>query len=51
MRKIKRLKALIELALLNKQILLQLIREQEHTIQRQSLTIKSLNQQINRGEK
>ncbi len=51
MRRLKKLKALIELSLLNKQILLRLIREQEHTIQLQRLTIKSLNQQINRGEK
>lgn len=49
MRKLKRLKELFKLSLLEKQNLLQLIREQERMIQRQDLTIKSLQQQIKRG--
>lgn len=49
MRKLKRLKELFKLTLLEKQNLLQLIREQERMIQRQDLIIKSLQQQIKRG--
>ncbi len=49
MRKLKKLKELFKLTLLEKQNLLQLIREQERMIQRQNLIIKSLQQQINRG--
>ena len=49
MRKLKKLKELFKLSLLEKQNLLQLIREQERTIQRQDLTIKSIQQQIKRG--
>lgn len=49
MRKLKKLKELFKLSLLEKQNLLQLIREQERMIQRQDLIIKSLQQQIKRG--
>ncbi len=49
MRKLKKLKELFKLSLLEKQNLLQLIREQERTIQRQDLIIKSLQQQIKKG--
>ena len=49
MRKLKKLKELFKLTLLEKRNLLQLIRDQERMIQLQNLTIKSLQQQINRG--